>query len=408
MLDMEAIKNFSINKSGWKKVTFGDVVFEPKESVKDPIAEGIEHVVGLEHIDSGDMHLRRSANTEKGTTFTKTFSVGDVLFGRRRAYLKKAAKANFKGICSGDITVMRANDELLLPDLLQFIVNNDNFFDYAITHSAGGLSPRVKFKDLATFEINLPPISEQNEYLKLLQSIDELIQREKELLERLIVHKDSYLKELFQGHIRLNNDKNVNFKNTSLGEIPDNWNVKKVGDLAKIIRGSSPRPKGDPRYYGGNIPRLMGADVTRDGKYVTPKIDFLTEAGAKLSRPMPKGTLVMICSGNVGLSSFLAVDCCVHDGFIAFPELSEECDPDFLYYTFNSQLRRLFQNATHGGVFTNLTTDIIKKFEIVIPPKSEQDFIGREVSNQDLLIIEAKNKCSSTKKLQNDLINKVF
>lgn len=99
------VKNFFIDKTGWKKVKFGDVVFEPKEFIKDPVAEGIKHVVGLEHIDSEDMHLRRSASIEEETTFTKKFSIGDVLFGRRRAYLKKAARAEFEGICSGDITV---------------------------------------------------------------------------------------------------------------------------------------------------------------------------------------------------------------------------------------------------------------------------------------------------------------
>lgn len=158
MIDLELIENFSIDKSDWVTVKFGDIVYEPKESVKDPIAEGIEHVVGLEHIDSEDIHLRRSASIEESTTFTKRFRKGDVLFGRRRAYLKKAAKAEFDGICSGDITVMRANEELLLPELLPFIVNNDKFFDYAIEYSAGGLSPRVKFKDLAKHEFLLPLI----------------------------------------------------------------------------------------------------------------------------------------------------------------------------------------------------------------------------------------------------------
>ena len=71
------------------------------------------------------------------------------------AYLKKAAKADFEGICSGDITVMRAKEELLLPELLPFIVSNEMFFDYAVTHSAGGLSPRVKFTPPLSVEILL-------------------------------------------------------------------------------------------------------------------------------------------------------------------------------------------------------------------------------------------------------------
>lgn len=183
MFDMEAINNFSVDKRKWKKVKFGDLAFEPKESIKDIVAAGIEHVVGLEHIDSEDIRLRRSSSIEESTTFTKKFTKGDVLFGRRRAYLKKAARADFEGICSGDIVVMRSREELLLPDLLPFIVNNDNFFDYAITHSAGGLSPRVKFKDLSNFELTIPPIDIQPKVLGLLISSLANVESFREVLE---------------------------------------------------------------------------------------------------------------------------------------------------------------------------------------------------------------------------------
>jgi type I restriction enzyme S subunit len=186
---MEAVIDFSdlrLNKSNWTLVKFGDVVAEPKEVCKNIIAEGIEHVVGLEHIDSGDLHLRKSATIEESTTFSKKFRKDDVLFGRRRAYLKKAAQAEFDGICSGDITVFRAKKDLSAA-LLPFIVNNDNFFDYAVKHSAGGLSPRVKFKDLANYEFLLPPKTEQARLAELLWAMDEVIEREKYVLEKLII-----------------------------------------------------------------------------------------------------------------------------------------------------------------------------------------------------------------------------
>lgn len=173
-----------LDKSTWIPVKFGDIVKEPKENCKDPLAEGIEHVVGLEHITSGDIHVRNSASIAESTTFTKKFAKGDVLFGRRRAYLKKAAQTNFDGICSGDITVFRAKPNLL-PELLPFIVNNEKFFDYAVKHSAGGLSPRVKFKDLANYEFLLPPKAEQARLAKLLWAMDEVIEREKGVLEWL-------------------------------------------------------------------------------------------------------------------------------------------------------------------------------------------------------------------------------
>lgn len=198
MIDLDLIENFSIDKSDWVKVKFGDIVYEPKESVKDPVVEGIQHVVGLEHIDSEDIHLRRSASIEKSTTFTKKFAEGDVLFGRRRAYLKKAAKADFDGICSGDITVMRASEKIL-PELLPFIVNNDRFFDYAITHSAGGLSPRVKFKDLAKYELKIPYIEKQEKIASLLLACDWAIESDKTLKAELETFLDVEIESRIHG-----------------------------------------------------------------------------------------------------------------------------------------------------------------------------------------------------------------
>ncbi|HRB45969.1 MAG TPA: hypothetical protein PK439_08260 [Nitrosomonas sp.] len=177
-------KSLSIDKSNWTKVKLGEVVAEPRDTVKDFETEQIVHVVGLEHIDSEDIHLRRSADRESSTTFTKKFSAGDVLFGRRRAYLKKAAQAKFSGICSGDIIVMRANKGLL-PNLLPFVVNNDKFFDYAVTHSAGGLSPRVKFKDLAHYEFLLPPKDQQAKLAELIWAMDEVVENDLFLLNTL-------------------------------------------------------------------------------------------------------------------------------------------------------------------------------------------------------------------------------
>ena len=240
---MNAIKELNIDKSQWMPVKFGDVAFEPKETVKDPQAEGVEHVVGLEHIASENIHLVRSENLDQSTTFTKKFAVGDVLFGRRRAYLKKAAQASFEGICSGDITVLRAKDNLL-PELLPFVVQNEKFFDYAIKHSAGGLSPRVKFKDLANYQFLLPPESEQVQLAELLWAMDVSVQTCCQVFEKLKCLRDSYLKRIFL-------ELPYEFKNAEIVEI---------GTLIKLSSGKT-RPQDlvefeldEYKYpvYGGN------------------------------------------------------------------------------------------------------------------------------------------------------------
>ena len=154
--------------SDMTRVCLGDVAHEVKQ--KAPVGQGLP-TVGLEHLDSGGVELTRWDESAE-TTFTKAFSKGQVLFGRRRAYLRKAAVAPFDGICSGDITVIAAKSSLS-PRLLPFIIQNDALFEHAVTNSAGSLSPRVKWQSLSQFEFELPGIDKQEELADTLWAAQE-------------------------------------------------------------------------------------------------------------------------------------------------------------------------------------------------------------------------------------------
>ena len=145
-------------------VKLGDVAREYKATIKN--AAGLP-VVGLEHLTPGDLILEKW-DTDVETTFTKGFKKGHILFGRRRAYLKKAAVAPFDGICSGDITVIEAIPEKINPDLLPFIIQNDLLFAYAVGKSAGSLSPRVKWEQLKDYQFELPEMDKQQELVEIL------------------------------------------------------------------------------------------------------------------------------------------------------------------------------------------------------------------------------------------------
>lgn len=157
-------------KPGWKRVKFGEVVRLVKETCKDPVAAGIDRVIGLEHLEPGDLRIRSWADVADGTTFTHRVRPGQVLFGKRRAYQRKVAIADFDAICSGDIYVFEsANPEKLLPELLPFLCQTDSFFDHAVGTSAGSLSPRTNWSSLAEYEFALPPLEEQRRFADLLR-----------------------------------------------------------------------------------------------------------------------------------------------------------------------------------------------------------------------------------------------
>lgn len=155
--------------------TLGSISTEKRESSKEPLAEGFERFVGLEHIEPGNLKINNWGNVADGTTFTKTFKPGDVLFGRRRAYLKKVAVADFRGLCSGDIIVIVPDDNKVLPALFPYYMTAEAVFDHAVSTSAGSLSPRTKWKDLSKFEISLPPMDVQEKILDVFLSIQHTI-----------------------------------------------------------------------------------------------------------------------------------------------------------------------------------------------------------------------------------------
>lgn len=159
-------------KPGWRRVKFGDVVQLSKVRSQDPLADGFDRYVGLEHLEPGELRIRSWGNVADGVTFTSVFQPGQVLFGKRRAYQRKVAVADFAGVCSGDIYVLETKNSLvLLPALLPFICQTDAFFDHAVGTSAGSLSPRTNWTSLADFEFSLAPPEEQTRLVDVLQAI---------------------------------------------------------------------------------------------------------------------------------------------------------------------------------------------------------------------------------------------
>ncbi len=177
------------------RVKLGDVAREYKVTIKNPSNMPI---VGLEHLTPGEIALER---WDEGTenTFTKSFKKGHMLFGRRRAYLKKAAQAPFDGICSGDITVIEAIPGKIDPELLPFIIQNDLLFDYAVGNSAGSLSPRVKWESLKDYEFELPEYEEQADLVELLKAAHRL----KRAYKEQVAATDELVKSQFIGPLSL-------------------------------------------------------------------------------------------------------------------------------------------------------------------------------------------------------------
>ena len=182
-----------LTKKNCTLCTFEDIA----DCDKKPLVENdITRFIGLENIEPENFQLQGSGNIEDGTTFTKRFTKGDVLFGKRRAYLKKVAIADFDGLCSADILVLRAKTNKILPDLLPYYVSSEAFIQQAVSTSAGSLSPRTKWKDLSVLEISLPDLATQTKIVGVFKNLQKTLDLLKQQKTRMKQLKQQLLNEI--------------------------------------------------------------------------------------------------------------------------------------------------------------------------------------------------------------------
>ena len=346
------------------KVLLGDVARERKETNKGD-KSGLP-IVGLEHLTPEEITLT-AWNEDSENTFTKVFHKGDVLFGRRRAYLKKAAVAPFDGICSGDITVIEAIPEHILPELLPFIIQNDALFDFAVEKSAGSLSPRVKWEHLRNYEFELPDMDKQRELAELLWAMDAT----KKSYQELIAATDELVKSQF----------------IEIFSVKNGWPLVRLEELcSSIVRG----PFGSALKVSFFVDKGPGTVKVYEQKNAIQSSanigdSYVTQEKYLELKRFECGPedFIMSCSGTIGCLYQLPKDAeigIINQALCKF-HLNDRILPEiFLIYMKNS----VDQLETKGSAIKNIgSVSYIKNMEIALPPMDKQNQFAALIRQSD-------------------------
>ena len=333
------------------KVKLGDVAREHKETIKGDKSN--YPIVGLEHLIPENIRLTQW-DYNKENTFTKVFRKGCVLFGRRRAYLKKAVYADFDGICSGDITVIEAIPGKILPELLPFVIQNDDLFDYAVGKSAGSLSPRVKWEHLKNYEFELPDIEKQHELAKILWSIVET----KESYERLMAATDELVKSQFI-------------------ELMHRWELTKNGK----------------KYNLGELTRIRTGKLDANANVAEGKYPFFTCSKEPLridSYSYDCECVLVAGNGELNVKYY--------DGkFDAYQRtyIVESKDKTMIrvpyIYTFLTNYVSDLQDQAIGGIIKYIKMENLTNAQIIVPSLEEQDNLIAFINQSDKSKFELEN-----------------
>lgn len=174
------------------KYKFEDIALNITQKRK-PTIEDMETYIGLEHLDSGSLSILRWGSKVPIKGDKLIMQKGDVLFGKRNAYLRRASIAPHDGLFSAHGMVLRPNENVILPKLFPFFICSDYFFDAAIRISVGSLSPTINWSALKKLEFTLPNMDEQEKLADILWAANDT----KEQYKRLIYLTDELVKAQF-------------------------------------------------------------------------------------------------------------------------------------------------------------------------------------------------------------------
>ncbi len=369
-------------------VKFADVIHLSTSRTADPASAGIDRFVGLEHIEPENLHIRSWGNIADGTTFTSTFKRGQVLFGKRRAYQRKVAVADFDGVCSSDIYVFESKDpNVLLPELVPFICQSEGFYDYAVKTSAGSLSPRTNWSHLANYEFPLPPVDEQRRIADLLWAADDSINAHREFVDRTVDLRASFVRSV----------------TTKTNELCKDAQISTLGNIAEIIVGQS--PSGDSYNFTGNgIPLLNGP--TEFGEVYPVAVQWTTKP-TKLCKP---GDILFCVRGSTtGRQNISDGEYCIGRGLSAIRGKADKSVTGFLKIILEGLEGEVLQEAKGAGsTFPNITSKRLSELKLPFIDLEKQNILAEQFLSIHNFHVQANAHMETLQGLKKTLLNKVL
>lgn len=164
-----------------------------------------------------------------------------------------------------------------------------------------------------------------------------------------------------------------------LPSLPWGWTWASIDQLSFVVRGASPRPAGDPRYFGGDIPWITVGSLTADEDMYLHQVDqFVTPAGKDASRYIEPNTLLLTNSGaTLGVPKITRIAGCINDGSVALLDVSDDLQT-YLYWFLRTQTKRL-RSLNQGAAQPNLNTDIVRRICVPLAPLEEMIFMNDQL-----------------------------
>jgi type I restriction enzyme S subunit len=392
----EINNSLEIDKSKFKKFRFDQIAFSISERV-EPQNTDLEIYYGLEHLDSNSIHLTRNGvPTDVEGTKLRVYP-GDIIFGKRRAYQRKAAICKVDAICSAHAMVLRANPKVIHPKLFPFFLHSDLFMNRAIDISVGSLSPTINWGTLREQEFSLPAIDQQEKLAELLWAGDDLIRRQLSLNSIYITSSQSVLNDLINHNI-------------------EEGKEYYLGQLGQTFGGLTGKTKLD---FGRGKPFITYMNVFKNSKLNIQEVDLCEIGDNENQNKLKFGDIFFTGSSEtpeeVGMASVLLdkTDYDVYLNSFCFGFRLNSFDillPEFARFLFRAKYVRDFMHLhAQGSTRFNLSKTTVKdKLKLYIPSKKRQKEIIEKLEQIVTLEENMKLSRSQTNTIVSEINKMIF
>ena len=266
----------------------------------------------------------------------------------------------------------------------------------------GSGQPQLTKGILNSHVLPLPPLPEQKKIAHILSTVQRAIEAQERIIQTTTELKKTLMHKLFTEGLR-----NEPQKQTEIGPVPETWEVKQLGEIAKIERGKfSHRPRNESRFYGGAYPFVQTGDVSNCDGYVRSYSQTLNEEGLAISKMFPAGTILITIAANIGFTGILQFDSACPDSLIGVSP-SRCIETVFLNYYLMTQQPQMDQLAPKGTQ-KNINIQFLKPWPVPLPTLEEQKAIAEAFSATDKKISFATAKRDELQALFRTLLHELM
>jgi len=381
----------------WESVEFGEIAEQIINRIDNPEDSELADYIGLEHIESNNLKISNYGKANDVVSSKFVCKKGDIIFGRRRAYLRKLAISDRDALVSTDAIVIRPK-EGLSKEFLILIMQTSRFWDEVISRSAGSLSPRIKWRDLSKINVLLPPANMREEISRLIFSV----QNNFEKTEYLIQVSETVRKALILGMLGISN-KYGKFMHPRMEGMPAGWTIRKTEDLIESTQNGFPSGKRDEN----GIVQIRMNNVTTDGQLLFDNYLMVPIPGNISRYSLEEGDILFNNTNSVDLVGKSAIftkqkfNCTFSNHFTRIRVKKDIVLPEILHqHLVVWQNIGYFQDTAQRQVGqSSVSIKDVLRIKIFVPTMNEQNFFVNTMKNID-------NSLNSLKK-HRDLLSKL-